>query len=76
MENKKKKVTINQVFDELIKLAKTDVHGDKMVACDMLTQDELFVVQEKLIEILESIDRKKCIKSFPWMYIEVKRKVL
>ena len=69
----KKLTTAGQVLDELIKLAKGQGCAGALISCDMLDQEELFAMQEKLMDIMESIDREKCIKAFPWMYKEVKR---
>jgi len=62
-------MTGKQIGVELIKIAKMSANGtEPFISCDMVGQDELFEIQEKLMDLIDKIVHKEAVKALPYMY--------
>jgi len=41
---------------------------DPFICCDMVNQDRLYVIQEKLMALIDALDRGEAYKAMPFMY--------
>lgn len=65
---------IKEIVKELIKIAKIKGNPQEpFICCDIVGQDELFTIQEKLMNLIDKLDHITAIKELPYMYQEVKQ---
>ena len=60
-------MTQSEIFNNLIKIAKFGKR-DPFICCDMVDQEDLFEIQQRLLLLIDSINQNKAIKEIPYMY--------
>lgn len=62
------------ISNRLLEIARHRGSGrDPFIVCDRMDQDKLFAIQEKLMSLIDELDRGAAVKALPFMYRRVQK---